>query len=130
VLLLVMTAYVFLSVPSDRQRMWTKTLGWGICVLAVGTVLWPFWSLAAARGEASLLIDATVTSLFMAGYSLVFIAGLYRVVTPEEPWGQALAEPPLKPAAWQGITVSILVLLSVVVLGFAIYDTAWSTTQR
>ena len=123
VLLLVMTAYIFLTVPSDRRRPWTRTLGWGISLLALGVVLWPFWSLATAGGQSSVTMDAVVTSLFMAGYSLVFIAGVYRVVTPEEPWGQALAEPLLKPAAWQGITVSILVLLSVVVLGFAIYDT-------
>ena len=122
VLLLVMTAYVFLSIPPERRRPWTTVLGWGVFCYAGAMLLWPFWSLSISGRQPSVAMEALVATLFLAGYYLVFMAGLYRVVSPEEPWGQAYSEPTVQPAAWQGITISVLVLMSVAVLGFAVYD--------
>jgi len=122
VLIIVLTGYVSLSMPSERRRPWTKSLGWGTAVFGVALVLWPFWILASSGPQPSRLMVGVVTALTITAYYLVFVAALYRLVTPEEPWGQAFSEPLARPAAWQGVTVSILVLLSVVVLGFAAYD--------
>ncbi len=122
VLLVVMSAYVFLSIPPERRRPWTTVLGWGTVCYAGAMLLWPFWSLSVSGRQPAVAMEALVAMLLLAGYYLVFIAGLYRVVSAEEPWGQAYSEPIVKPVAWQGIAISVLVLLSVVVLGFAAYD--------
>jgi len=121
-LVLVMTAYTFLTIPAKRRRPWTGVLGVGIALYAFGMVLWPFWDLAVSGRQPSMPMEALVSTLFLAGYYLVFMAGLYRVVSPEELWGQIYSEPQVKPVAWQGVTISVLVLLSVILLGFAAYD--------
>jgi len=121
-LVLVMTLYILLTIPPARRRAWTMVLGAGIAAYALGMILWPFWDLAISGRQPSVLMEALVSTLFLAGYYLVFMAGLYRVVSVEEPWGQVFSEPQVKPVAWQGVTISVLVLLSVVLLGFAAYD--------
>jgi len=123
ILILTMDIYVHVTTPPARRRPWSRVLAYGIGAYAAALILWPFWSLSATQQRPAPVAEALVSGMFLVGYYLVFMAGLYRIMAANEPWEDELSEPALRPAVWQGITISFLVLATVIYLGFVTYST-------
>lgn len=117
-----MSIYIYVTTPLAHRRSWTRALAVGVGCYALGVTLWPFWSLSATGQQQGSFTEALVALLFLAGYYIMFMAGLYRIMAADQPWEQTFSQPWVRPAAWQGVTISVLVLLTVVYLGFATYS--------
>jgi len=123
ILILTMAIYVHVTTPIARRRPWIRAYELGVGLYAVGMILWPFWSISAAGQPSGQSVSAALVNvLFLLGYYCIFMAGLYRVMAADQPWEEQFSEPLVRPAAWQGVTISVLVLLTVVYLGFAAYN--------
>ncbi len=107
--------------PQWRQQWVVLTLS-AVAVYSVALMLWPWWNLAVIDLGSWRALEAAIAILFMLGYYLVFLAGLGRVIHADEPWTRVTSVSTRPRDAWPAALVSAAVLLSVIVLGWATFE--------
>jgi len=114
---------------SARQR-WDQLMIVALLLYSFGLILWPLWSLSASGLGSSLVAAATVSIIFLVSYSVIFIASLERVMTPEAPWFLPASFRPDTGRVWPGIVLSTLVFISAFTLGAATFHVPAGSSAR
>ncbi len=113
-----------------RMSPWDLEIAVALGLYGLALVLWPLWSLSANGLRSAPAMEALVSTLFLLGYSLVFIGALTRTLAPERAWRLGPWAVSDSARVWPSIAMSSLVLVSVVVLGWAVFDAATGSTAQ
>lgn len=129
-LVLIGTMLVLVAGRSTRRQPWDRIVIAALVVYALGLILWPLWELAATGLGSSVLAAASVSTLYLVAYMLLFIAALQRVMTPSAPWLHAVAYPVDTGRVWPGILMSSLVFFAALFLGGATFHVPEYSSER
>lgn len=119
VLMLVATVGCVRYAGSAGRTPWAKAIFAAFSVYSLGMILWPMWSMAVSGVRPAPVGEAVVVTLYLLGYYLLFVGGLMRTVAVDMPWPRVIGGAP-RAEAWPGVVLSVLVFVSVVVLGVAV----------
>lgn len=115
--------------PQWKQQWVVLTLT-AVAVYSVALILWPWWNLAFIDLGSWRTLEAAIAILFLLGYYLVFLAGLARVIHAADPWTRVTAVEPVHRSAWPAVVVSGSVLLSVIGLGWAAFESRGTSPEH
>jgi len=88
------TLSVLVGLKASRWQPWERLFAASLSIYAAGMFLWPWWLLGRLTNAGVESADSALDILFMVGFYLLFVAGVYRLTESEvRPVPRSVAAP-------------------------------------
>lgn len=121
-------ALVWFGSGSQRLNSGIRILVTAIAVYSIGVIAWPLWRMA--PGSEFQLAEAAVTLVFLLGYLLVFVAGVQRLHSRDEPWLQTAPTLKLPRSPMVDMALAAVASLTILVAGVMAYGSQSDRIER